>query len=83
MLILIIPPVVWFLAVLSLIIVASVILGKPVPAPVIVVAPCSVIPFVIFRCEVQLNVPAGSLIVSPFNAALCKDCTSATDPSEW
>jgi hypothetical protein len=51
--------------------------------PTIVVAPCSVIPFVIFRREVQLNVPAGSVIVSPFFAALCKACTFAREPLDW
>lgn len=62
-------------------IVASVTVGL-LEGPTIVVAPCSVIPFVIFRREVQLNLPAGSVIVSPFNAALCKACTFATDPLE-
>ena len=63
-------------------IVASVTVGL-LAGPVMVVAPCSVIPFVIVRGKVQLNVPAGSVIVSPFDAALCKYCTLATDPSEW
>jgi len=31
----------------------------------------------------QVNVPAGTVIVSPFAATLCKLCTLAADPSEW
>ena len=46
-------------------------------------APCSLIAFQIVTGVDQVNVPAGSVIVSPFNAALCKDCTFAADPSEW
>ena len=70
------------LRVSSLMIVASSIVGLSLPAPLIVVAPCSVIPFVISKREVQLNVPAGTVIVSPSCAALCKACTFAADPSE-
>jgi hypothetical protein len=70
------------LGVSSLMIVPSVIVGLAVPASVIVVAPCNVIDFVIFRREVHVNVPAGSVIVSPSWAALCKACTLATEPSD-
>jgi hypothetical protein len=31
----------------------------------------------------QVNLPVGSVMVSPSNAALCKPCTLAADPSEW
>ena len=53
---------------LSRIIVASAIDGLLVPAPEIVVCPCNVIPFVITKHEDQLNIPAGSMIVSPSTA---------------
>jgi len=78
----IMPAPVPLLGVLSSMIVASVTPGL-LDGPAIVVAPCSVIPFVIFRREVQLNVPAGSVIVSPSNAAFCKACTFAAEPLEW
>ena len=45
-------------------------------------APCSLIAFQIVTGVDQVNVPAGSVMVSPFNAALCKASTFAADPSE-
>src|SRR5438046_9101357 len=69
------------LGVSSLIIVASVTLGLQ-EGPTIAVAPWSVIPFLISKCEVHLNVPAGSVIVSPSRAALCKARRLPSDPSE-
>ena len=71
-----------FLGELSWMIVASMIVGLLVPAPVIVVWPCNVIPFVMFTREVQLNVPIGSVIVSPSDAISCNASTFAADPSE-
>ena len=53
---------------LSWIMVRLLTVGLAVPAPVIVVCPLSVMPFVMSRREVQLNVPAGSVIVSPSRA---------------
>ena len=75
------PALLPLLGVLSRIIVASATDGL-LAGPVIVVAPCNVIPFVIVKTEVQLNVPAGSVIVSPSCAALSKACTLASDPLE-
>jgi hypothetical protein len=47
-------------------------------------APCNLMAFEIVTGVDHLNVPAGIVIVSPFvNAALCKACTFAADPSEW
>jgi hypothetical protein len=40
-------------------------------------------PLVISKGEVQLNVPAGNVIVSPSRAELCNARTFASDPSEW
>ena len=62
---------------LSWIMVRLLTVGLAVPAPVIVVCPLSVMPFVMSTREVQLNVPAGSVIISPSNATLRKDCTFA------
>src|SRR5438132_10895869 len=63
--------------------VASLIDGSLVPAPAIVVCPCSVIPLVMFTTVGQLNVPAGSVMVSPSCAKLsCKYCTLAAVPSD-
>ena len=53
---------------LSWIMVRLLTVGLAVPAPVIVVCPLSVMPFVMSTREVQLNVPAGSVIVSPSRA---------------
>jgi hypothetical protein len=50
---------------------------RPEPAPWILIA------FEIVTGVDQVNVPAGSVIVSPFTAALCKAFTFAADPSEW
>src|SRR5580692_7570703 len=69
------------LGVSSRIIVASVTVGLQ-DVPTTFVAPWSVIPFVIFRTEGQLNVPAGSVIVSPSRAALTKACRLASEPFE-
>jgi len=74
--------IVLFLDTSSLTMVASFTVGFGPPAPVTVVAPCSVIAFVIPGLEVQLNVPAGSVIVSPSCAAFCKACRLAAEPSE-
>ena len=63
-------------------IVASVIVGLLVPAPAIVVWPLSVIPFVISKREVQLNVPAGSVTISPSAADRMHPSTLPSDPSE-
>ena len=46
-------------------------------------APCSLIAFEIVTGVDHVNVPAGSVMMSPFNAALCKAFTFAADPSEW
>jgi len=46
-------------------------------------APCSLIAFEIATGVDHVNVPAGSVMVSPFNAALCKAFTFDGDPSEW
>jgi len=45
-------------------------------------APCNVMPLLIVTPVAQVNVPTGNVIVSPFNAELCKPCTLAADPSE-
>jgi hypothetical protein len=45
-------------------------------------SPCSVIALEIVTDVVQVNVPAGRVMVSPFEAAFCKACTLAADPSE-
>jgi hypothetical protein len=44
--------------------------------PVMLVAPCNVMPFVISRPEVQLAVPAGTVTVSPSRAEAMADLTS-------
>jgi hypothetical protein len=40
-------------------------------------------PFVMVTVVAQKNVPAGSVIVSPSCAELCKACTVDADPLEW
>jgi hypothetical protein len=45
-------------------------------------APCSLIAFEIVTGVDHVNVPAGSVMVSPFNAASCKAFTFDADPSE-
>jgi hypothetical protein len=45
-------------------------------------APCSLIAFEIVTGVDHVNVPAGSVMVSPFDAALCKAFTFDDDPSE-
>ena len=45
-------------------------------------APCSLIAFEMVTGVDQVNVPGGSVIVSPSNAVLCKACTFAAEPSE-
>ena len=64
---LIMPVPVPVLGVLSRMIVPSLIVGL-LAGPEIAVAPCIVIPLVIFSRAVQLNVPAGTMIVSPLTA---------------
>src|SRR4029453_7138718 len=54
----------------SLMIVKLFMTGLAVPAPEMVVCPCRVMPFVMFTAEVHVNVPAGSVIVSPSCARL-------------
>jgi hypothetical protein len=49
----------------------------PIPAP------CSVIALLIVKVVDHVNVPAGSVIVSPFSTAFCRPCTLATEPSDW
>ena len=44
--------------------------------------PCSLIAFEIVTGADHVNIPAGSVMVSPSDAALCKACTFAADPSE-
>src|SRR5438132_8969673 len=46
--------------------------------PLMVVAPCNVMPFVITRVEVQLAVPAGTVTVSPSLAEAIADLTSSS-----
>ena len=46
-------------------------------------APCSLIALEIRTGRDHVRVPGGRVIVSPFNALLCKACTLAADPSEW
>jgi len=60
-------PIVPLRGVLSRMIVPSLIVGL-LAGPEIVVAPCIVIPLVIISRAVQLNVPAGTMIVSPSTA---------------
>src|SRR5437870_1041490 len=55
----------------------SLMMVAPIPAP------CSVIALLIVKVVDHVNVPAGSVIVSPFNTAFCRPCTLATEPSEW
>src|SRR6266496_1185157 len=55
----------------------SLMMVAPIPAP------CSVIALLIVKVVDQVNVPAGSVIVSPFSTAFCRPCTLATEPSDW
>src|ERR1041384_7840036 len=55
----------------------SLMMVAPIPAP------CSVIALLIVKVVDHVNVPAGSVIVSPFNTAFCRPCTLATEPSDW
>src|SRR6266700_7277245 len=79
---LITPDVDVFRGELSWMMVPSEMMGLLVPAPLIVVWPCNVIPFVMFVRRVQLNVPIGSVIVSHSDAISCNAATFAADPSE-
>src|SRR6266852_741007 len=63
----------------SKMIVASATVGDVVPAPVVIVAPCKVTPFVMVSVEVQLAVPAGTITVSPSEAEAMADVTSARE----
>ena len=46
-------------------------------------APCSLIALEILTGRDHVKVPGGSVIVSPFNALLCRAWMPAADPSEW
>ena len=55
----------------------SLMMVAPIPAP------CSVIALSIVKVVDHVNVPTGSVIVSPFSTAFCRPCTLATEPSDW